>query len=66
MSLYGNGVGRLGGEGDVIPASTLRDYIAFARATCFPALQPEAANVSCCVCVVGGRQWGERCVEVWG
>ncbi|PSC67965.1 DNA replication licensing factor MCM4 [Micractinium conductrix] len=44
ISLYGNGVGRLGNEADVIPADTLRDFIAYARATCFPALTPEAAN----------------------
>lgn len=44
VSLYGNGVGRLGNEADIIPMDTLRDYIAFARATCFPQLHPEAAN----------------------
>lgn len=44
MSLYGNGVGRLGNEADVIPSATLRDYIAYARATCQPQLAPEAAN----------------------
>lgn len=33
-------------QADVIPADTLRDFIAYARATCFPALTPEAANVS--------------------
>lgn len=44
VSLYGNGVGRLGNEADMIPMDTLRDYIAYARATCFPTLQPEAAN----------------------
>ena len=76
VSLYGNGVGRLGSEvrqrcrscflarccatlgrqlraprvdpspqTAIIPMDTLCDYIAYARATCFPSLQPEAANV---------------------
>ncbi|KAL4445821.1 hypothetical protein ABPG77_009020 [Micractinium sp. CCAP 211/92] len=44
VSLYGNGVGRLGNEADIIPMDTLRDFIAFARATCHPVLSPEAAN----------------------
>ncbi|KAI3438606.1 hypothetical protein D9Q98_001029 [Chlorella vulgaris] len=43
VSLYGNGVGRLGNEADIIPMETLRDFIAYSRATCFPTLQPESA-----------------------
>ena len=45
-------------QADIIPMDTLRDYIAFARATCFPQLQPEAANVSC---VGGGWWWWAGC-----
>lgn len=33
-------------QADIIPMDTVRDYIAFARATCHPVLTPEAANVS--------------------
>lgn len=88
VSLYGNGVGRLGNEvnssaclpaclptcmlstcstwfhtehphfptqqADMIPMDTLRDYIAYARATCFPTLQPEAANVTVCSAWLAG------------
>lgn len=45
-------------QADIIPMDTLRDYIAFARATCFPQLQPEAANVSCVG--RGGWLWAGR------
>lgn len=47
VSLYGNGVGKLGNEADLIPMATVRDYIAYARATCHPQLLPEAANALC-------------------
>ena len=45
-------------QADIIPMDTLRDYIAFSRATCFPQLQPEAANVS-------GSIVGMCCAYAW-
>ena len=48
-------------QADVIPMETLRDYIAYARATCAPQLQPEAANVRVPLgwLLQGGSEGGE-------